>query len=218
MTDVEFYFDFVSPYSWLALMQAERFAREHRVRWRLQPVVYAKLLDATGLVGPAEIDVKRQYTFHDVARAADAAGLPLAGPPAHPFRSLEALRVFCLFREDERALGLAVQLADAAWGAGRDLTDLAVLDSLVERAGLDSTDLAARIRRPETKQALRESTESALRRGVFGVPSFVTGGELFWGHDRLPQLAGRLAGRLRDCGSTARRMLARPRGADRRRS
>ena len=105
-----FYLDFVSPYSWLALMQAERFAAEHGVHWEVRPVVYAALLQANGLVGPVEVPAKRRYTLRDVVRCAHELGLRLNGPPEHPFRSLEALRTAYLFRQEPRSLQLAVRL------------------------------------------------------------------------------------------------------------
>jgi len=212
---VLFYFDFVSPYSWLALAAAPEFAREHGIAWTLRPVVYAKLLDATGLVGPAEVPVKRRYTFHDVARCARRAGLRLAGPPEHPFRSLESLRTVCLFSDHPRVLDLAVALADAAWGEGRALTDPCVLEAVVRGVGLDPRDLGSRLADPAVKAALRQSTEEALAVGVFGVPTLRLGDELFWGHDRMNHLADRLAGRLGAPAGDAEALLARPRGADR---
>ena len=213
--DVRFYFDFVSPYSWIALMGADRFAREHRVRWDLRPIVYAKLLDAHGLTGPGEVAARRRYLFADVVRAAAAAGLEVAGPPAHPFRSLEALRAFCLYREDPDALRLAAAIADAAWAGSRDLTDVGVLAGVVREAGFAADDLAGRIAAPEVKSALRDLTREALDAGLFGVPSFVVDGELFWGQDRMSHLADRLAGRLADPRPRAAELSARPRGADR---
>jgi 2-hydroxychromene-2-carboxylate isomerase len=213
---VRFYLDFVSPYTWLALMEARRFAAANGVRWDLRPVVYAALLDARGLVGPAEVDAKRDYTFRDVARCARRLGLALTGPPAHPFRSLEALRTFLLFRDAPAALDLAEALADAAWGKGRDLADLRVLAEAVTEAGLEAGDLGRRIAEPAVKAALRASTEEAIAAGVFGVPTFSVGGALFWGHDRMPHLADHLAGRLPAHLKEAEAMLARPRGADRR--
>src|SRR6185503_4800799 len=94
---VPFYLDFISPYTWLALARAETFAEEHGIAWEPRPVVYAALLDAHGLVGPVETEAKRRYTLHDVARSAQALGLRLVGPPAHPFRSLAALRTLCAY-------------------------------------------------------------------------------------------------------------------------
>jgi len=211
------YLDFVSPYTWLALMQAERFAAEQGIAWEPRPVVYAALLSAHGLVGPVETEAKRRYTFLDVARSAHRLGLRLAGPPRHPFRSLDALRVQYLFRSEPAALRLAVRLAAACWGEGRDLTDPAVLGAVVAGAGLDPADLERRIGAAEVKDGLRALTDDAVSQGVFGVPTFVCDGELFWGHDRLEHLAARLSGRVPPARTLIGDLLERPRGAERRR-
>lgn len=194
--DVAFYVDFISPYTYLALAQARRFEREHGVRFEPRPVVYAKLLEATGLVGPAQVEVKRRYTFADILRCAHRQGVPLVGPPAHPFRSLEALRTVVLHREHPRVLDLVVALATACWAERRDLTDVAVIADVTTRAGFDASDLAARIAAPDVKDALAASTAEAIERGVFGVPTFAVDREMFWGHDRMAHLADYLAGRL----------------------
>ena len=212
---VRVYFDFVSPYSYLALTRLAAFGARHGIRWEPAPVFYAALLDANHLVGPAETSVKRRYTMTDVLRAAELQGAPLVGPPAHPFRSLEALRVATLFARDPRALELSVALSVACWAEGRDLTDWNVLAEVVERAGMDAGDLAERASTPAVKRALQEQTGAAIAAGVFGVPTFELNGELFWGHDRLDHLAARIEGRLPDLSARATALEARPRGSDR---
>ncbi|MGH7565337.1 MAG: 2-hydroxychromene-2-carboxylate isomerase [Gemmatimonadota bacterium] len=209
------YFDFISPYSYLALTRLAAFGTRYGVAWEPTPVFYAALLDANDLVGPAETRVKRRYTLTDVLRAAELAGVPLVGPPAHPFRSLEALRVATLFAAEQRALDLAVALSTACWGEGRDLTDWGVLAEIVGRAGFDPADLVARASAPAVKRALQEQTAAAIKAGVFGVPTFELDGELFWGHDRLDHLAARLDGRLPELSVRAAVLEARPRAADR---
>jgi 2-hydroxychromene-2-carboxylate isomerase len=214
---VKFYLDFVSPYTWLALMQSEAFAAEHGIRWEPCPVVYAALLDASGLVGPVETPAKRRYTFLDVTRCAHRLGLRLAGPPKHPFRSIEALRTLVLFRQEPQALRLGVRLSDACWGEGRDLTDPGVLRDVVAGAGFNAEGLERRIAGADIKNGLRDLTDEALRAGVFGVPTFAWEGELFWGHDRLAHLAERLAGRIPAASRLLGSMLDRPIGASRQR-
>lgn len=216
MTSVTLYFDVVSPYSYLALERCPGFADEHDVGWLPVPVVYGALLDATGLVGPVETDLKRRYTFRDVQRAATLQDVPLVGPPAHPFRSLEALRLTLTVQEPDRRLALARRLARAAWGEGEDLTDLDTLGKLAREVDVPTDALADRIRDPKIKTALRESTEEALGKGVFGVPTFRLEDELFWGHDRMSHLAARLDGRLDAPDPRLAEILERPRGADRR--
>lgn len=227
MHDVSFYFDFLSPYSGLALLQAERFAEEHDVRWRMRPVLLAALLDANDLPGGAEIPAKRAYISADVLRCAEVLGVPFKGPPEHPFLPLDALRAVCLYQKDpsvEQAsiVRLCVELARACWCEGRPLTELTVLQEVIEAVGLDATDLPSRILARPLKKKLKEYTAEALERGVFGVPTFVIGAdepgpELFWGQDRLTQLAARLSGSLSSPADGASEILARPAGFDRRR-
>ena len=214
MRSVRFHLDFVSPYTYLALVQAERFAGEHAIRWEVRPVVYGAILDSTGLVGPVETTAKRAYTFRDVVRAASLLGVELVGPPAHPFRSLGALRLLAAGQDEQTALPLARLLATAAWADGRDLTDIDVLQSVATEAGL-GLDVVDAITAPEVKLRLRDNTTAALEAGVFGVPTFELDGELFWGHDRLPHLAAVLDGTLSPPGTEQAEMLDRPRGIDR---
>jgi 2-hydroxychromene-2-carboxylate isomerase len=213
---VRFYLDFVSPYTYLALACAREFALDHGVDWIMWPAVYGSLLDSTGLIGPVETPAKRLYTYRDIMRSAELMDIPFAGPPRHPFRSLEALRTLCLFRHDPHALDLAVGLATACWGEGKPLTEIRVLEAVVEGLGFDSDGLGERIAEPSVKTDLHDLTREALERGVFGVPTFEYEGELFWGHDRFDHLAARVSGRLAAAGPELDDLARRPQGATRR--
>ncbi len=215
---VTLWFDYISPYSYLALTQVEAFGREHEVAWLVRPLFYAAVLDATGRMGPAEIPIQRAYTLRDILRAAELLGVPLTGPPAHPFRSLLALRATALVQDEPLALPLAIALSRAAWGKKRNLEDPAVVAEVTSAAGLDGPALVARAESEEAKSLLRRNTEEALAAGVCGVPTFGWEGELFWGHDRMAHLAARLTGRLSSPESRAVALDKMPRGADRARS
>ena len=212
---VRLYFDFISPYSYLALTQVERFGEEHRIAWTVRPILYAAVLEHRGLIGPAEEPVKREYTTRDIVRAADRLGVPLVGPPEHPFNSLAALRTLSVFQADPQALRLAVRLSTLCWAEGQPLTHPETLIAAVDECGLMAAGLAERIASPEIKDRLRANTEAALAGGVFGVPTFVWEEELFWGHDRLAHLADRLEGRLPSPQARGTAIAARPRGAER---
>jgi 2-hydroxychromene-2-carboxylate isomerase len=173
---VAWVFDVISPFAYLAFPRLRELPSG--VELRVVPVLLAALLDQFGQRGPAEIPSKRRFTYRFVLWRARQLGLPLRMPPAHPFNPLAALRLVIAAGSDTRAAGTVLQ---AVFGEGRDLTDPAVIAELGARLGVGDPQSA--IADPAVKQRLRENTLWASSRGVFGVPSFVIGEELFWGHD-----------------------------------
>ena len=211
---VDFLFDPVSPYAWLAAAQLGKLEAAG-AEVRCQPVLFAGLLNAHGGKGPAEIPARRAYTFRDVMRNAARLGLPFAGPPTHPFNPLRALRM-CLAVEDlAQRKSLVVALLNAAWAQGEDVAEPAVLLKVARDRGLDADALLAATERPELKQRLVSATQQAVEAGVFGVPTFRLGDELFWGSDRMDALLWRLSGNGID---EARLATVLARGASARRS
>jgi 2-hydroxychromene-2-carboxylate isomerase len=214
MRQLQFFFDVVSPYAWLGWHELNACRSRLDLEVEPLPVLFGVLLDARGGVGPAEIPEKRAYTFRDVQRCAQLAGLRLSGPPRHPFNPLKALRLCAAVSDAEARFRWAGKLLDAAWSEGRDLESEDTLRELLEAAQL-STDLLDAITTPALKERLRAHVDHALELGVFGVPSFVIGRELFWGHDRMPHIEALLRGELVLDDELQARMLARPRGIDR---
>ncbi len=215
---VDFYFDFVSPYAWLAAHQIDEVRAGTGAKFRYMPVLFAGLLDHHANVGPAEIPAKRRYTFEDAQRWAVYLGLQFKSPPAHPFNPLKPLRVTSAVDDDSLRENLAVKLLDAAWSEGRDITSDSVIHGVAGSTGLDGKDLLDKANSDAIKQRLRAQTQSAIAAGVFGVPSFVVDGEIFWGNDRLHFVKAHLQGKLATDKAGLEEILARPRGADRRRN
>src|SRR5262249_23039790 len=184
---VAFYFDPISPYAWLAGLQVTRLDAAG-LTLDFRPVLFAGLLAAHGTKGPAEIPAKRAYTFRDVMRQAASLGAPMIGPPAHPFNPLRALRM-CIALDNggaRRRFGLA--LMDAAWRRGLDISAPGQLLRVAEENGLDAATLAHAADDPVVKQRLADQTSAAVAAGIFGVPTFVCTGEIFWGADRIDAL------------------------------
>jgi len=177
---IRFYFDFISPYAYLAWTQCPTLG----VPIEPVPVLFAGLLDAHGTKGPAEVPARRANLIRDVARKAQRLGVPIEVPFAHPFNPLLALRVASLPGIDQ--LQVVDTLYRAAWAERRDITDPAVVSALVGEA------LVARA--AEAKPLLRAQTDAAIARGVFGVPTLAIDDELFWGTDALPDLVRYLEG------------------------
>jgi 2-hydroxychromene-2-carboxylate isomerase len=187
---IELCFDFVSPYAYLAWHRLPALAARHGLAIVPVPVVFGAILGAHGTLGPAEVPAKRAYLVKDTVRAARAAGVPFGPPPAHPFNSLLALRVAI------QAPALIDRLFAAVWsGHGSGVDDPAVVAAIADDAGLDGAALVAAARTDDVKQRLRASTERAIARGVFGVPTMIVGGELFFGNDSFDHLDRFLAGR-----------------------
>ena len=214
MRSLQFFFDVVSPYAWLGWHELNACRRRLDLEVDALPVLFGVLLDARGGVGPAELPEKRAYNFRDVQRCAQLAGLRLSGPPRHPFNPLKALRLCAALSDAEARFVWAGKLLDAAWSEGRDLESEDTLRELLLGSQL-SPDLLDAITTPAVKDQLRAYVDRALALGVFGVPSFVIGSELFWGHDRMPHVEAFLRGELALDEELQARMLARPRGIDR---
>jgi len=190
------FFDFVSPYAFVAFAPLVAMAERHGRGIEPTPVLFAALLDAHGNIGPAEIPAKRAYIFKDAYRKACAAGRPhLVLPPSHPFNPLVALRVASLPEPTPVRITIINALFDAAWQDGQAIDTPDAVRAVLDRAGLDGAALVLRAQSPETKAALRSATDAAIALGVFGVPTIIVEDELFFGSDSLPHLERFLEGK-----------------------
>jgi len=190
---VQCYVDPVSPYVWLAIHDMARLEAAG-IELVLVPVLFAGLLNAHGNIGPAELPAKRRYLFRDVMREAARRGLRFSGPPGHPFNPLTALRMCTAAGDATARRRLFLLLLRACWEDGEDMSDAGALRRLADAGGFDGAALLTAAGTPEVKRALMDATAQAVADGVFGVPTFRLGNELFWGGDRIDALLWRLQG------------------------
>lgn len=184
------YFDPVSPYAYLHFKLFDRIVWPGGVAPQIEyvPVLFAGLLKAHGMKGPAEITEKRRHTYRMCVWLAREHGIPFQLPPAHPFNPLHALRLLLGAGATRANVGAVF---DCIWRDGNDVNAPTVFAALAQRLGVD--DAAGTIARPEVKQQLTANTERAVRRGVYGVPTFEIDGQLFWGSDTLALMNAWLA-------------------------
>jgi len=205
----DWYFDFVSPF---AFLQSEQFgALPQTLSIRYRPVLLAAILDANGQRGPAEIPVKRAFTYRFCLWQAKRLGIPMRFPPEHPFNPIPLLRLAIACDSTAAAVQAIFRFV---WRDGR-LPDLPIeWAELVRTLGVD--DATARIESPEVKHELRSNTDEAIARGVFGVPTLAIGDELFWGADATPMAIDYVAAGSKFPDPEFARVAALPMGAVRR--
>jgi len=192
--------DPVSPYAWLAFQRLPQVLEGHSVSIRLRPLLLAGLLHHWGQIGPAEVAPKRAWTYRQVDWLAAHHALTLDWPAAHPFNPLALLRLLLAHGCACGLPGDANRYAwDAvfrhAWTSGAAADDVQRLLELAQvlQAGRD-VDLLAQAHSAAVKDLLRANTNEAIAAGVFGVPSVLVDGRLFWGFDGLDLLGAHLAG------------------------
>ncbi len=201
LREIDFYYDPISPYAWLAFERLPEALMGHSVEVRYKPVLFAALLKAHGQLGPAEIPAKRDWTYRQVSWLAHHHGVRLDLPASHPFNPLPLLRLGLSCATDD-APGdtnrcVTEQLFHHVWHGGQDATDPARLADLQARL----QDHMAQRNKPwlspdgeVVRQRLRANTGEALALGLFGVPAMVVEGRVFWGFDALPMLRAHLDG------------------------
>jgi 2-hydroxychromene-2-carboxylate isomerase len=189
-TAIDFYFDFSSPYGYLASTRIEDIAAKHGrvVTWR--PTLLGAAFKITGGQPLPTIPLKGSYAAHDMARSARLIGASFKLPSKFPISATAPSRAFYWLHDRDPAL--AKQLAQALYRAyfaeDRDISNPEVTGNVAAKLGVDKSELTEALNDPAVKERLRMEVEAAIERGVFGSPYIVVDGEPFWGSDRLEQV------------------------------
>lgn len=173
---VEFFFDVVSPYSYIAAVQVSRSALLKEAQWR--PFFLGGVFKATGNQPPISVPAKGQYMAKDLKRLFAYYDVAFSFPAVFPANSLTAMRALAGARAEDVQV-LALKLFDAYWGQGRNIGDAAVLAELLP------AELLAAAADEAVKEKLKANTESAVSRGAFGAPTLFVDDELYFGEDRV---------------------------------
>ena len=183
MATLEFFYDFVSPYSYLASTRVEGLAARTGATLRWRPFLLGGVLKATGNRAPIEVAAKGRHMLTDLERWSRRLGVPLHFPAPFPFASILALRAAFAAEAAGQLVPYTHAVYRARWADRRDIADPAVLAAVAIEAGLDGAALVAAA--PGYKEALMKQTQEAIDRGAFGAPACFVGKALFIGNDRL---------------------------------
>ena len=191
MKTVEFYYDLVSPYSYLAHREVSRICDEHGAGLSLRPILLGAVHNAVGLQAPVATPAKARYQAEDIRRWAERYGLPMEFPSPFPFRTLKTMRAAMFLKERGDLEAFTREAFALYWeegGAPKGLEEAdedGPVSEAARRIAADPGEVLAGASAPEAKAALKAATGEAVGRGVFAAPTFFVGDEMFWGNDRL---------------------------------
>ena len=184
---VEFYFDFGSPYTYLAYHQLPKITakRNATIVWR--PMLLGGVFQSTGNRSPIEIPAKGRYSLIDLQRWARHFGVPMTMNPHFPINTLQLMRgaVAYQLRGEEEFQRYLAAIFGAMFERPRNLGQAEQVAAVLQEHGFDAAEFPALISDPTVKDRLKRNTEEAVTRGVFGAPTFFVGEQMFWGQDRL---------------------------------
>jgi 2-hydroxychromene-2-carboxylate isomerase len=189
---LDFFYEFASSYSYIAAMRIAPLAETAGVGVRWRPFLLGPIFKAQGWeTSPFNLyPVKGRYMVRDCERLCAELGLTFRLPQPFPQNSLLAARVACVGLAQGWGEAFSRAVYRAQFAEGRNIGEAAVLGEIAGHLAQDGTAALARAQADDIKLSLRANTEEARRHGIFGAPSFVAGGEMFWGNDRLEQALG----------------------------
>jgi len=185
---IEFWFDFSSPYGYVASELIDGVAARHGRGVNWHPILLGPIFKAVGTAPLTTLPIKGDYSRHDFARMARYHKVPFRLPDKFPVGTQVATRAFYLIADADpaRARDFARRVYRAYFAEGRDVADPAVVMEIAASAGADPAALAEPLKGEAIKERARAEVEAAMKAGVFGSPYFIVDGEPFWGVDRLP--------------------------------
>ena len=187
---IDFYFDFSSPYGYLAAMRIDALAAKYgrAVAWR--PILLGPAFKASGNAPLIGQPLKGDYARRDLRRTAAFMGIAFGMPTPFPIGTQNAARAFYWLndRDPVKAKAVAISLLQTYFVDGRDITSPETVTEIAARHGVDAAELGAALADPAVKDRLKNEVEASLARGVFGSPYIVVDGEAFWGTDRFDQI------------------------------
>ena len=193
---IEFWFDFASPYSYLAAMRIEEMATRAGLGVSWRPMLLGPVFKSVGapLLPLFAIALKGEYTWKDLARQAAKFGLPWIRPSQFPRNGMLAERIMAGHPDASWTGTFCRAVFHRSWGLDQDIGNQTVIADAVQECGDDPAAAIARAGEDESKLALRQQTDQAVALGIFGAPTMIARGELFWGNDRLDDAIAYAAG------------------------
>jgi 2-hydroxychromene-2-carboxylate isomerase len=181
---IDFYFDFISPYSYLAHKKIQIIKKEENINFNYKPILVGGLHNLQGITAPAFIKSKLKHMISDCDLIAKKNKSTFIWNSKFPINSLNIMRGYLFTNDETKDLYLNV-IFDAYWKDNLDTSNEKILETLLEKCKINLDGFFMGIKDPEIKDKLKNITQNAHDNEIFGVPSFVVNNKIFWGQDRL---------------------------------
>ena len=181
----EFYFDFVSPYTFLAHKEIRRIENENSIKINYMPILLGALLKSAGIKPNMDIPIKGKYMIKDCKLWAEKYNIEFKFNSYFPIITLNLMRCVLVAEKKSLAKNFIDKVFDAIWKDDLNLNDSAIFENLLKNLKINPKTFLMEAAQPNIKDKLRKKTDDAYKKGIFGAPSFIVNNKIFWGQDRL---------------------------------
>ena len=181
----EFYFDFVSPYSFLAHKEISKIEKKNSVKIRYKPILLGGLHNLHGIKAPAFIPAKARHMIRDCKLIAEKNKIKFKFNSYFPIRSLNLMRGVLVAEEDNFKSYYIDNIFNAIWQDGLNMNDENIIEKILKNLNVNPKTFLLRVASASIKESLKKRTNEAYEKGIFGAPSFVSNNKIFWGQDRI---------------------------------
>ena len=181
----EFYFDFASPYSFLAHKQIGKIEKENSIKMKYMPIFLGDLLNLAGIKANVDIPIKAKYMIKDCKLWAEKYNITFKFNNYFPIKTLNLMRCTLVAEKKDFAQIFITKIFDAIWKDGINLNDNTIVEKLLQNLDLNPKNFLMEAIEPKIKDELKKRTDDAYQKGIFGAPSFIINNKIFWGQDRL---------------------------------
>ena len=181
----DFYFDFVSPYSFLAHKEIRKIENKNSIKIKYKPILLGGLHNLHGIKAPAFIPAKAKHMIRDCKLIAEKNKVKFKFNTYFPIKSLNLMRGVLVAEEDNFKSYYIDSIFDSIWQDGLNMNDENIIQKVIKNLDVNPKTFFLRIGSSSIKDSLRKKTNDAYEKGIFGAPSFVSNNKIFWGQDRI---------------------------------
>ena len=181
----DFYFDFISPYSFLAHKEIQKLEKKESIKIKYKPMLLGGLHNLHNIKAPAFIPAKAKFMIRDCKLIAEKNKIKFKFNSYFPIKTLNLMRGIFIAKEDDFQSFYIDKIFDAIWKDGLNMNDQNIMDKVIKNMNINPKTFFLRASNQNVKVLLKNKTDEAFDKGIFGAPSFLINNKIFWGQDRL---------------------------------